>query len=404
MLGTVTLLRSLGAKPFGPEDAKVMEILARRVAMAVENARLKREQEEFLAMLGHELRNPVSAIRHSAAVLQSQLPDSHRNLSAIVMRQSKHLTRLVDDLVDLTRVRYGKMVLKKEVVDLEAAVRSCVETLEQSGRSDTWRIRIHAEPVSIQGDPVRLRQIVENLLDNALKYSPPGSPVELDVHARGDDAVLTVRDHGKGIPVELAGRIFDPFVQARGAEDTLTGGLGLGLALVQRLVRLHDGRIEVHSAGRDAGSEFILRFPAVAQPASAGNGAAHDPLTPALRILIVEDNRDSREALRLLLELWGHVVREADDGPQALAHVATFHPHLAFVDIGLPGMDGYEVARTLRAAPHPPHSIVALTGFGRPGDRRRALESGFDEHLLKPPAPEDLHAVLEKAGCHGAGQ
>jgi len=369
VMGAITLLILDSARTLDEADRRVLEILAHRATMAIQNSQLHREQEtglrardEFLAMLGHELRNPVSAIRHAAAVVRAQAPESSGAPAQILIRQSKHLTRLIDDLLDLTRLAHGKMSLQMRTVQLDALALRCVEGLVESGRADARRIRVEAEPVYVEGDPARLQQVVENLLDNALKYSPAGTRIELEVRGRDGQATIAVTDHGKGIPKDMAERIFDPYVQIQGGETTPAAGLGLPAT--------------------------------VAPTVTDAFGPPAMMATRALRILVVEDDPDSREALRLLLELWGHEVDDADDGPVALDKAESLQPEVVFVDIGLPGMDGYDLARELRTRADPPPLIVALTGFGRPGDRGRALEAGFDEHLLKPPSTEDLMSVL----------
>ena len=320
-----------------------------------------------------------------------------RQLATLIGRQAGHLIRLVEDLLDVARVSTGQIELRPEPVDLHELAGRCLETLAQTGRAHAIAMRLDGGSVLVQGDPVRLEQVIGNLVDNALKHTPAGGRVTLTAERAGAEAVLRVQDTGQGIREELLPRVFDLFVQEPQALDRSHGGLGLGLTLVKRLVELHGGSVSCRSAGAGRGSEFTVRLPALAD--AAGHGASAPAAVRAApvrrRVLVVEDNADARESLRLLLELAGHVVETADDGPTGAARLRAFRPDVAFIDVGLPGIDGYAVARMARDEPDTRGvRLVALTGYGQAEDRRRAFEAGFDLHLTKPVDPDVLRDLL----------
>jgi CheY-like chemotaxis protein/two-component sensor histidine kinase len=307
------------------------------------------------------------------------------------------MARLVDDLLDVGRVVTGKIELELQPVDLGEFVRSYVTAMMSGDRSGS-RVVITTDPVWVQADPVRLEQIVGNLVSNALKFAPTDRPVRVCVRAENHDAVLQVADEGAGIDRDLLPQVFDLFVQGPATVDRARGGLGIGLTLVHRLVDLHGGTIEAFSAGKDQGSTFTVRLPA-SQPAQAHT---HDvPPAPSrrMRVLLVDDNTDSREMYALLLQADGHEVHEAEDAAAALAVFEMGVPDVAVIDIGLPGMDGYELARRIRSGPAGRDvTLIALTGYGFPEDRARSQAAGFDRHLVKPAAPEDLRQALLTVG------
>jgi CheY-like chemotaxis protein len=315
-----------------------------------------------------------------------------RHVVAIIGRQTAHLAHLVDDLLDVARAASGKIELALRPVELQAIAGRCVDALAQAGRTARHEVRREGEPVHVNADPARLEQVVNNLLDNALKYTPPGGRVTISTGRVDDVAVLQVRDTGQGIRTDLLGRVFDLFVQEPQSLDRSRGGLGLGLALVRRLVELHGGGVAAWSAGPGQGSEFTVRLPAVTvpeMPVEAAGTAAWETPSPRralpLRVLVVEDSADARQSLRMLLELAGHEVETSEDGPAGLAKIGTFRPDVALIDLGLPGMDGYAVARELRQRPETKAiRLVAVTGYGQADDRRRALAAGFDLHVTKP--------------------
>jgi signal transduction histidine kinase/CheY-like chemotaxis protein len=408
------------ARPFTERDETVLMRLADHAAVAIRNARAhareqaaraeaeagSRAKDEFLAMLGHELRNPLFAMTNALSLLGrgGAGPDEVERLRAMLDRQARMLSRLVDDLLDVSRLTSGKITLRRVPVDLERLARQTLASLAEAGRTARHAVTLSGGTTLVDGDPTRLEQVLGNLLDNALKYTPAGGQIRVTVAAEGDEAVLRVRDSGAGIPVAMLPRIFDVFVQAAPPPDRAEGGLGLGLTLVRRLVELHGGTVSAWTGGPGQGSEFVVRLSRrLAVPAPAETPRT-EPEVLGQRLLIIEDNPDVRDGLRLLLELWGHQVEEAGDGQAAIRQSFAFRPATAIVDIGLPLLDGYTVARTLREAPGGGELfLIALTGYGQPSDRQRAMEAGFDAHLVKPVDPADLALVLAMAARRRAG-
>ena len=361
-----------------------------------------RAKDEFLAMLGHELRNPLEAISVAIHVLdkRGRPDDEAARLRKIIARQTRHLSRLVDDLLDVSRVMSGKVTLHRRAEDLNELVARVVSSFEELGKTARHMVSVGGEGVTVEADATRLEQVVSNLLDNALKYTPSGGQIDLTTTVEGSDAVLRVRDTGIGIDPEMVPRIFDPFVQADQTYDRAAGGLGLGLTLVKRLVELHGGRVSASSAGPDQGSEFVVRIPRLSEAAVAARPGAADRHPRGRHIVIIEDNRDVRDALSVLLASWGHRVEEAETGARGLEIVRASRPEIVLVDLGLPGLDGYAVAQAVRAAPGGDAVLlVAITGYGGPQVRRRTQEVGFDAHLTKPVDLEELgRIILERAG------
>jgi len=370
------------------DEARMRERREEAEALARSLREETRAKDEFLAMLGHELRNPLGTLSNAVAVLERLEGDeTMRHVVAIIGRQTSHLARLVDDLLDVARATSGKVDLQRRTVELHALAGRCLDALAQAGRTERHDVGLEGGPVHVHADPARLEQVVNNLLDNALKYTPPGGRIRVTTEVVGDAAVLRVRDSGQGIRTDLLGRVFDLFVQEAQSLDRSRGGLGLGLALVKRLVELHGGVVAAWSAGPGQGSEFTVRLPAAAVPAGEAAGAegAARPMVVPRRVLVVEDSPDARQSLRLLLELAGHHVETCEDGPSGLAKLGAFQPDVALIDLGLPGMDGYAVARELRRRPDTRAiRLVAVTGYGQADDRRRALAAGFDQHVTKP--------------------
>jgi PAS domain S-box-containing protein len=366
-------------------------------ARRAEAEALTQAKDEFLAMLGHELRNPLGTITNAVAVLERVTPDeSARRAVDIVRRQTAHLTRLVDDLLDVARVSSGKVDLRLGRQDLGELARRSVDGLAHAGRTREHEVTVDGAGVPVNADPARIEQVIANLVDNALKYTPAGGRIGVSVERVGDRAVLRVRDTGKGFAPDLLPRAFDVFVQGPQAIDRARGGLGLGLTLVKRLVELHGGTVTAASAGPGLGSEFTVTLPLLVEHDDGASRAALPPSrgrTPR-RVLVVEDSDDARESLRMLLTMAGHEVETAEDGPTGLLMLQSFRPEVALVDVGLPGMDGYELARHARSlAATRGTRLVALTGYGQAEDRRRALDAGFDAHVTKPVDPgivEDL--------------
>jgi len=369
--------------------------------------RVQRESEskdEFLAMLAHELRNPLGAIGGAAQVLSlTELRDA-RAIRArdIIQRQIRNMARLVDDLLDVGRAVTGKIVLDRQPIDLAEVVRSCVAELK-SHQSVERTVEVVAESVWVEADPVRLEEIVGNLVSNALKFTPPDKRVAVSVFNEDSHAVLRVADEGMGIRSDVLPQIFDLFVQGEVAIDRSRGGLGIGLTLVRRLVELHGGTVEAASQGEGHGASFTVRLPAsLSSVPAASAGRMYIARQAAKRILLVDDHADAREMYCAVLRAAGHDVYQAQDGPGALAVFGHTQLDVAVVDIGLPGMDGYELARQIRSASGGRSvTMVALTGYGFPEDRKRSNAAGFDWHLVKPAALEELLQVMEsiqKAG------
>ncbi len=360
---------------------------------------MNRAKDQFLAMLGHELRNPLAAILNAALIVKTEqrTPEQLAFAAAVIERQSQHLKRLIDDLLDVGRVMSGKIRLERTLVDLAATVRQVAATLRASGRLAERQLEIQAEPAWVDGDSTRLEQVASNLIVNAATCTPPGGRIRVRVACEGGDTLLEVSDNGRGISREALPRLFDLFFQADSAADRSSGGLGIGLTLVKRLVELHGGSVEASSEGRGKGATFTIRMPeAVAQGDTPVSVAVVRPAAPCT-VLIVEDNTDARESLRLLLELQGHRVHTAPDGLIGLELLKRHRPPVALVDIGLPGLDGYRFAMAARSELGEDLLLVAVTGYGARADERRAREAGFDVHLAKPVALCDLEAALARA-------
>ncbi len=359
-------------------------------------------REEFLAILSHELRNPLGAITNALGVVDRLATSQDlRKAAGIIERQTTRLTRLVDDLLDVARVTSGKIALRLEPVDLLELAERCASALREAGRARDHRLEVDGNSVLVHGDLARLEQVVNNLLDNALKYTASGGEIRLTTERAGSDALLRVRDTGEGIRSELGARIFDLFVQEPQALDRARGGLGLGLAVVKQLVELHGGSVSMVSGGRGHGSEFVVRLPASAVRAESAPPAAPTPgaaRNRRRRVLIVEDNADAREGLRLLLTYAGHEVETSEDASSGLDKLKSFRPEVALIDIGLPGVDGYALARMARQTPEAQATyLVALTGYGQAEDRQKALAAGFHTHMTKPVDPAKLSAFLTES-------
>ncbi|MFA9217106.1 MAG: response regulator [Sphingomonadaceae bacterium] len=372
--------------------------LRREVEVRQSAERQNHAKDEFLAMLGHELRNPLSAISSAAALigLPGVAADSVARARQIIQRQSQHLGRIVDDLLDLSRAMSGKIRLTRTPLDLAVLVAASLETCRATGRSAPYQLAQDLQPGWVDGDATRLEQIISNLLDNALKYTPAGGRITLRTWADADDVWLTVCDSGVGISADLLPHVFDVFVQGSSTLERAQGGLGIGLSLVRRLAELHGGNIGADSDGPGAGSTFTLRLPRIAaQPVTTALLAGVAPHGKP-RVLLIEDNDDGREMMAMMLSCYGYEVRHAADGLQGVALAASYQPDLALVDIGLPGIDGYEVARRLRAdAATRDIKLIALTGYGQAEDMQRVLAAGFDLHLVKP---VDLALLLQAIG------
>jgi CheY-like chemotaxis protein len=369
--------------------------ISERKAAELELKTASRRREQFLAMLSHELRNPLAAVLNAIRVMQRGRFDNAviAKGQQVVERQSRHMARLLDDLLDVSRITRGKFELRKTDVDLRAPIEAAIESTAPrfTERNIALDADLPRDAFPVRGDANRLQQIVVNVLSNAATYSPPGSKVQLRLAQEGDDAVIRVRDDGMGIEPDMIGQIFELFVQADQRLDRATGGLGVGLSLARTIVELHGGSIDVRSEGRDRGSEFTIRVPMLRRPLV--DQAV--PVTGGSRckIVLVEDLEDAREMLRLLLEDNGHTVIDVGDGQAAVDVIERERPEVALIDIGLPGMNGFEVAQEIRSRPHLAKvQLVALTGYGAPQDVSHAREAGFDEHVIKPP---DLNKIEE---------
>jgi PAS domain S-box-containing protein len=403
--GTATALRDAEGRLRGyakvlrdrTEQKRLEETLRQR---AEELAQEGRRKDEFLAILAHELRNPLAPISNALQIIRLGSHDTAlvEQVRAMAQRQVEYMTRLVDDLLDLSRISRGLIHLRKEAVDVARPVQQAVESIQPLVRERGLMLSVSlpTESICVEADPARLQQIVGNLLTNAAKYTDPGGSIWLTAEREGDQLVLRVRDTGIGIAAEMLPRIFDLFVQAERRLDRSHGGLGVGLTLVRRLVEMHGGSVTAHSDGREKGSEFVVCLPALTEDRKRrllGQQADASLLCSALarRILVVDDNVDAAETLAVLLRWEGHDVRVAHDGPAALAAAQADPPDVMILDLGMPGMDGYEVARRLREQPGANDILlVALTGWAQEEDRRRCYEAGFDGHLPKPAEPDAL--------------
>jgi PAS domain S-box-containing protein len=418
-LGVLTFATAESGRRYADRDLALAMDLAHRASVAIENTQLyqalreaDRRKDEFLATLAHELRNPLAPIRNSLQILKMPRVDAAtiERSRDMMERQMHHLVRLVDDLLDVSRVMKGKIDLRRERVEIAAVVSRAVETVQPLADVQGHRLSITLpkESLMVEADPVRLAQVIGNLLTNAVKYTEPGGRIMLTAERSGGEAVVRVRDTGIGIAPEMLQRIFDLFVQVDHTASRSQGGLGIGLTLVKNLVEMHNGTVEARSEGLGKGSEFIVRLPAAASSpvAEAGEGPhtqAKAPASSGFNVLVVDDNQDAANSLAMLLRLQGHEVRVAYSGMAAMEMTKTYRPHLVFLDIGMPGMDGYEVARRLREQPDSSKIIMAaMTGWGQQEDRRRTAEAGFNYHLVKPPDPKAIDGVLAELAASRA--
>jgi signal transduction histidine kinase len=364
-----------------------------------------RRKDEFLATLSHELRNPLAPIRNALELMRRIGPDAALNerALAIMERQLQQLVRLTDDLLDVSRITRNRIELRRDRIDLRTVLRSAVETIEplSDASGHVMTMELSESPLWIYADFTRLAQAFANLLNNAVKYTNRGGRISVSATVDVEEAVVEVSDTGIGIDPALLPRIFDMFIQIEQDVTRARSGLGIGLTLARRLIELHEGRIEAHSAGTGAGTTFTVRLPLMAavaeQKPSADRGRGAEAL--CCRVLIAEDIPDAAEMMRLMIECMGHEVRLAVDGVQAVAIAQEFDPHIALLDIGMPRMDGYEAARRIRAVLGRRVFLVALTGWGQEEDQRRAYEAGFDRHVTKPAEPEVLESLIASAGA-----
>jgi PAS domain S-box-containing protein len=411
LLGVITFVSAESGRRYTRADLAFAEELARRAAVAIENARLYTElreadrvKDEFLAMLAHELRNPLAPVRNALYVLKQPGADGTIMQQArdTAERQVQHMARLLDDLLDVSRISRGRIELRKEAIDVSAVIARAVEGVRPliDERRHELTVSVAPDAGQVEADPTRLEQIFANLLNNGAKYTDPGGHIRVTAEREGREVVVRVKDDGIGISREMLSRVFDLFVQAERRLDRSQGGVGIGLTLVRRLVELHGGKVEAHSQGLGQGSEFVVRLPAldpkgVSQPRDAEAQGASTTQARSRRVLVVDDNEDAAESLAMLLRLEGQEVRVAFNGPAALQVAREFRPQVAFLDIGMPGMDGYELARRMRSLPLLKGVVlVAQTGWGQEDDRRRSQQAGFHEHLVKPTDPAALRSLL----------
>src|SRR5918992_1351508 len=372
-------------------DAQAAARRRRMQASLAEARESSRAKDEFLAMLGHELRNPLGAISNAIFLLKRAEPKSGEWSFAqdVIDRQSSHLKRLVDDLLDVGRAISGKMSLELRPLDLRRSVESALEALATAGKTRERRIDWRGSSVWVRGDQARLQQVVTNLVTNAVENTPPGAAIEVRLARQGEAACLTVRDYGVGLDPDTASHVFDLFFQANQDIQRSKGGLGVGLTLVRRIIELHQGEVSVASEGPGKGATFSVRLPARETPALAGKADAQVRDRARRNVLVIEDADDARNSLRIALEMAGHEVHTASDGASGLRALLELRPEVALIDIGLPQLDGYELARRARSAGVNAR-LIALTGYGLPDDKAQAATAGFDMHLTKPATVERI--------------
>ena len=418
VLGTFALYHGQPCEP-APHQYDEIRFLANIAALAIARhkasadeaaqqqkgeERLKesnRRKDEFLAMLSHELRNPLAPIRYALPLLRREpLPESAARAVSVIERQLNQLTRLVDDLLDMSRVMRGSIELRREHVALGRIVSTAVETSAPAiaAAGHTVNVTVADEPIWLHADPARLAQVVTNLLDNSSKYTPAGGRITVTAAREGDDGVLRIRDNGIGIPPDALPTLFDMFYQVNRGDEA-PAGLGIGLALARQLVEMHGGSIAAHSEGAGCGAEFVLRLPVAQQVERQGMAAAAQPPgTQQLRVLVVDDSDDLVEMLALLVSGLGHDVQTARDGQAAVTTAIAYRPDVVLLDLGLPVLSGLDVARELRQHPETANArLIAMTGWGQAEDRARTLAAGFDHHLTKPADPEALELLLTEA-------
>jgi signal transduction histidine kinase/ActR/RegA family two-component response regulator len=402
-----TIDELVGRAAIAFENARLYWNLKREMARTKEaEEKLKeasRRKDEFLAMLSHELRNPLAPIRNAAEVMRRIAPADPGIAWArdVVERQVTHLAKLVDDLLDVSRITQAKITLKKEPVELGKVIQHSVETARSLLESKKHHliVNVPSSPIWVHGDFARLAQVIGNLLNNAAKYTGEGGRIELAASADRGEALISVRDNGIGIESKLLPHVFELFTQGERSLDRSQGGLGVGLTVVDRLVELHQGRVEVKSEGLGKGSLFRVILPCISEVPQAEGAAQSESLcvhpVGGKRVLVVDDNIDAAESIAVFLRLEGHEVRTVGDGPQAVAIAQVFAPQVAVIDIGLPGMNGYEVARRLQLkSAQGPSLLIALTGYGQKEDRTRSTEAGFHHHFVKPADPRTIQAAI----------
>lgn len=383
------------------EDYARLRLSEERLARQADAlAAADRRKDEFLAVLGHELRNPLAPIQNGLELLAlgGNDPALVTHARQVMERQLRHLVRLVDDLLDVARIRSGKIVLELERVEIATLVGSAVELARPviDSRGHDLQLNLPPEPLWVDADRTRLPQLLANLLNNAAKYTEEGGRISLSIAQLESEVVVSVRDNGIGMDVHALNNVFELFAQAAGPSHAVQGGLGVGLSLARSIAQLHGGLLTAHSEGPGKGSEFVVRLPAAEPPAEASDDSARDADSGMRqRILVVDDNIDAAESLGTMLAYSGHEVKVAHGGQEALTAAREFEPDVMILDLGMPGMDGYAVARAIRSDPRLGRTrLIALSGYGQPEDRRRTADVGFDEHLVKPVEHDTLNAAL----------
>jgi CheY-like chemotaxis protein len=399
----------LNARPFPPHTKHpelillAVEDISELRVRADELVEINRHKDEFMATLAHELRNPLAPIRNAVQYLGME-GLTNRDVKAgrdVISRQVAVMARLIDDLLDLSRISRNQLEIRKQRIELATVIEHAVEAsqplIEQCGHQLT--VSLPSQPIYLDADAIRLAQVFSNLLNNAAKYTRAGGHIWLTASEEGSDAVIRVRDNGIGISSDMLARVFEMFTQVDRSLERSQGGLGIGLTLVRRLIDVHDGTIDAHSEGDGQGSEFTIRLPFMPSPLETPKTAGVQPTTlNGSRILVVDDNKDSADSLAMLLRLKGNEIRTAYDGIEAVTVAEMFHPQLVLLDIGLPKLNGYDVARRIRQLPWGQDVIlVAQTGWGQDEDRRRSEEAGFNFHIVKPVELSRLETLLASA-------
>jgi signal transduction histidine kinase/ActR/RegA family two-component response regulator len=397
----ITALRDESGKLLGFSKV-TRDMTVRKRVETLEQA--ERRMTEFLAMLSHELRNPLAAVRNAISMMQiKEIEDPDLTWARDILdRQVTHITRLVDDLLEVSRVTSGSIRLQKQQVDMGTVIARAVEASRPliDARGHRLELRVPERPMFVEGDMVRLTQVFMNLLNNAAKYTPEGGSIRLTADEDEGVLVVRVRDTGVGIPEDLLPRVFELFAQGERTLDRSDGGLGIGLTLARRLIEMHKGSLTASSEGAGKGSEFVVRIPLSSGAPSIGGGGQgrvgeHGSVAEKLRVLVVDDNIDAALSMKLYLRAWGYDARTVYDGRPVAGIVQEYHPDVILLDIGLPGMSGYEVAESIRRLPDGDAvTIVAVTGYGQEEDRRRTRAAGIDHHLVKPVDPESLRTIL----------
>jgi signal transduction histidine kinase/ActR/RegA family two-component response regulator len=403
-IGSLSFGRSASSRRYAQRDAQFAEDLAQSVAIAFDNYELlesvraaDRQKDEFLAMLAHELRNPLAAISYANALILKSDPDAQAESVNLVDRQVQNLAHLIDGLLDVSRISQDKIQLRSEPFDGVSVLRRVCEVLRPliEHKQHEIVVDIQGESIPLFGDVTRFEQIVTNVLSNAVKYTPEGGRISLQASTHEGQVVIRVKDSGIGISSEMLPRIFDLFAQAEQGLDRSQGGLGIGLTIARKLTEIQGGTLTAASAGVGHGSEFTIRLPLAEAVREEINNRDASASTRQLRILVVDDNRDTVEVQSRFLAMLGHEVKVAHDGPAAIAAAEELRPHVVLLDLGLPGMTGYEVAKALRGNGSAGQLLIAISGYGRPEDKQRCREVGFDHHFTKPVDQRALTALLD---------